>query len=227
LTGYSKKHVVDYYLDLLKYINIEPKQRKVEIFLNEAQKKRASLFWQKNGISDNDLVIIISPCGGISWGKDSFRKHWDKKKFAHLADRLKEAFGAKIIFSSDSQEKPIIEEVEKLTHYKPIIKAVDLCLMDFLSLLAKADLLITNDGGPLHMGVGLDIKTVSVFGPVDERVYGPYCLEPNKHIVIKKDLSCRPCYKKFRLLQCPYDRKCLETIEVDEVFEAVKSLIKP
>ena len=44
-------------------------------------------------------------------------------------------------------------------------------------------------------------------------------------IKIAKDLSCRPCYKKFRLPQCSYDRKCLKEITVDEVFNGAKRLL--
>ncbi|MFH1519874.1 MAG: hypothetical protein ABIE75_04830, partial [Candidatus Omnitrophota bacterium] len=59
-----------------------------------------------------------------------------------------------------------------------------------------------------------------------EVVYGPYPEDSQKHGVIKKDLSCRPCYKKFRLPECLYQLKCLKSITVDEVFDSVKGLLE-
>ena len=74
------------------------------------------------------------------------------------------------------------------------------------------------------MAVALGVKTVSMFGPVDEGVYGPY--PPSvKHIVVKKDLPCRPCYKDFRFTGCSNSRRCLEDISVDKVFEEAKRLL--
>ncbi|UCC96047.1 MAG: glycosyltransferase family 9 protein, partial [Candidatus Omnitrophota bacterium] len=221
LEGYEDKHIVDYYLELLQFLEIEPKCKKIELFLNDASGSGALTFLEQNGIHEDDLRIIIVPCGGASWGKESFRKHWQKEKFAQLADSLIDRYKAKVIFAGSHQEASVIEDIEKLMFHK-LIAAVDLPLADFLSLLNKAHMLITNDGGPLHMGVALGVKTVSLFGPVSELVYGPYSKEHQMHTVIKRDFSCRPCYRKFRMPECPYNRKCLNQISVDEVYRAVE-----
>ena len=76
------------------------------------------------------------------------------------------------------------------------------------------------------MAVALGVKTVSMFGPVDEKVYGPYPSN-EKHAVIKKDLPCRPCYKAFKFTGCSNNRKCLKDITVDEVYGQVKGLLRP
>ena len=75
------------------------------------------------------------------------------------------------------------------------------------------------------MAASLGIKTVSLFGPVNEATYGPYPIGANHIIIAKKDMSCRPCYKKFKYNTC--DKKlCLETITVDEVFQAAEEALK-
>jgi ADP-heptose:LPS heptosyltransferase len=73
------------------------------------------------------------------------------------------------------------------------------------------------------MAVALGIKTVSIFGPVDERVYGPY--PPSQdHIVVKKDISCRPCYRNFRMPECERNRDCIRAVGIEDVFEAARRL---
>ena len=48
------------------------------------------------------------------------------------------------------------------------------------------------------------------------------------HFDIRKDLECSPCFRlkgREKAQNCPYDRRCLELISVDEVFEVVKNKI--
>jgi len=222
--GYEEKHVIEYYLELLDLVGVKPKYKKTEITLNEEQINEAEAFLSQHGVSSSETIITIAPCGGASWGRDSYRKHWPKEKFAELADRLIDKYQARIIFAGSGNEGEAIEEIENLMQGN-CIKAIDLPLMNFLAILSRSTILVANDGGPLHMGVFLGIKTVSIFGPVSDTVYGPYPQDGKKHVVVKKDLPCRPCYKKFRLAECLDQLKCLESITVDEVFDSVKSLI--
>jgi ADP-heptose:LPS heptosyltransferase len=97
-------------------------------------------------------------------------------------------------------------------------------LVELAAVMRGLKLLVCNDGGPLHMAVALGVNTVSVFGPVDEKVYGPYP-EDKKHAVIKKDMLCRPCYKNFRFPGCSNDRRCLKGITVEEVYDRIKEIL--
>ena len=75
------------------------------------------------------------------------------------------------------------------------------------------------------MAVGLNKKTVSFFGPVDPRVYGPYPPEERQHIVLRRNIECSPCYQKFRLNPCLRNRECLEKIDVEEALKAMETLL--
>jgi len=74
------------------------------------------------------------------------------------------------------------------------------------------------------MAVGMGVSTVSIFGPVDEKVYGPYPLNSNHIVISKKDVPCRPCYKKFKYNMCK-ERLCLESIKCEDVLAAVDRLL--
>ncbi len=210
-SGYKDKHVVEYYLDLLKFIGVQPKYKKMELFLKGSPEKSSEPF------------VVIAPGAGASWGKEAFRKHWPKEKFAQLAGRLIDELGLKVVIAGSTEEAPLINSLTALMHNQPV-KVVGLGLDDFSKLLRQTKLLITNDGGPLHMAVALGIKTVSIFGPVSDLVYGPYPRNSN-NIVVKTDFSCQPCYENFRLSECSSARKCLESIQVSHVFDAAKSLL--
>jgi ADP-heptose:LPS heptosyltransferase len=76
----------------------------------------------------------------------------------------------------------------------------------------------------MHIAVGLKLKTVTIMGPVDEKVYGPYPPTGN-NIILTRATGCRPCYRNFRLPLCVNNRKCLSEIGVDEVMDAVRRLL--
>ncbi|MBU1090290.1 MAG: glycosyltransferase family 9 protein [Candidatus Omnitrophica bacterium] len=225
IEGFSEKHMVNYYADLLKFINIEPETNGLSLSVSEEQNTRMLDLLSNFGISENDILVGIAPGAGASWGNDASVKHWPNKKFAQLADKIITQLKTKIVIIGDKDERLIAQGlIKEMTN-----SAVDLTgkteIRDLVALINNLDILITNDGGPLHIAVALGIKTVSIFGPVDPMVYGPYppCA---KHIVVTNhSLDCRPCYKNFRFNGCDYSRRCVEDISLEDVFLAVKELI--
>lgn len=222
IEGYSARHIVDYYLELLKFISINPVKKDLNLFICGDARNKINELFSKLGISDSDLIISIAPGAGASWGKDAALKHWPAQCFAEVANRLARDFRAKVLLLGDPSERPIAEAILKQTHNKIIDLVGKSGLQDLAAILEKSCLLITNDGGPMHLAVALGIKTVTIFGPVDDKVYGPYPAGNPRHIVIKKNLSCRPCYKKFRMPQCLHNKECLFLISPEEVLEQVR-----
>lgn len=223
IDGYQDKHVVEYYLDLLRFLGLEPKDNRLELFLSQDDTIWAEQFLKDQGISNTDLLIGIIPGGGASWGKDAPIKHWSGEKFAKVADKFIERYSTKIIILGDSTESQICEFVSNSMHHHPVAVSCNTTLRQFASLIGRCKLVITNDGGPLHIATALGTKTISIFGPVDDKVYGPYPPSVN-HIVLKKDLPCRPCYRRFKMPKCDR-RDCLESITPEEVLGATEKLL--
>jgi ADP-heptose:LPS heptosyltransferase len=107
--------------------------------------------------------------------------------------------------------------------HEPVIACGRTSIGMFLSLASRCALIVTNDGGPLHMSVSLGVKTVSIFGPVDEKVYGPYP-PSERHITVTADVPCRPCYRNFKYVKCDSNR-CLKEIRPEEVLAAAEKLL--
>ena len=224
LEGYSDKHVVEYYLDLLKFLNILPSTGGLDLSIPEKDKIKSKGILARYGVTGKDLVIGIAPGAGASWGKDAFLKHWSALKFVLLADRIINNFAAKILILGDESERPIADIIVNAAKNKIIDLTGKTTLEESAAIISELQILVTNDGGPLHMAVAVGVKTVSIFGSVDDKVYGPYPPSRN-HIVVKKELDCRPCYRNFRFQGCIYNRSCINDISVEEVFTAVEKLI--
>ena len=226
INGYSDKHAVEYYLDLLRPIGIIPGNSNLELFVSEEADIKAKGILSRYAINQKDLVIGIAPGAGASWGKDAHLKHWPAIKFGELGDRIINDFNARVVILGDKSERPIAEAITKSMRARPIDLAGETTLEELIAIINNLDILITNDGGPLHIAAALSKKTVSFFGPVDPKVYGPYPYDENRHIVLRKSLKCSPCYVNFRLLNCIRNRECIETIDVDSAMNAVVKLLQ-
>lgn len=221
ISGYDNRPIADYYLDLLKFLGIQPKRVNLTMNVSERERYWAEEFYRKNGLKENDLVIGIIPAGGASWGRDFSYRHWPWENYAKLADRLIVELSAKIIIFGHFSEMNICGQVESAILGNIINACGKTSLKQFAALLAKCRLVVCNDGGPLHVAVSQEVATVSIFGPVDEKVYGPYPPGTN-HIIVSKNISCRPCYRRFKLPTCPHARQCIKDISADEVFAMIK-----
>jgi len=225
LTSYAEKHVAQYYLELLRFIGIQPKESGLSFcpsgkFLEESGKILA-----KFGINSDNLLITIAPGGGASWGLNAKIKHWPAERFAELTERLKKACKAQIVIIGDKTEQGLSQKILGLIKEPGIIDLTGkTSIQELLAIISLSDLLVSNDGGPMHIAVAAGTESVALFGPVDERVYGPFSRSPG-HVVVKKNIACRPCYKNFKLPDCNFGRECLNSITTDEVFKEVLNLL--
>ena len=223
--GYYDKHIVDYYLDLLKLADIElPLSPKFELYIPEENKQKCDELLLQHKINKADSFICMAPGAGASWGDTSYRKHWPRKCFAEVANNLISKKGLKVILLGNGYDKTICDYISDNAP-----GCVNLCsetdLLTFSAIVARSRVLITNDGGPLHVAVALGTKTVSVFGPVDEQVYGPY-IRNKDNIVVKNDkLNCRPCYKNFKIADCQH-RNCLNDVSSNAAIKVIYDVLE-
>jgi lipopolysaccharide heptosyltransferase II len=224
LSGYLGKHVIEYHSDLLKAIGVPVTDKSMELTVSaQAEGEAEELLWL-SGVKDTDLLVGIAPGAGGSWGKDAIYKHWPVLRFSEVADKLALDFKAKVLLFGDNSETQLTEAIINVCKNKPINLAGKTSLSSLAAVIRKLNLLISNDGGPMHMAVAQGVKTVAIFGPVDDLVYGPY--PPSEdHLVIKSKIECRPCYNNFRLPSCDKDKECLNSISADEVFAVAEKLL--
>ncbi len=229
LAGYEDRHVVEYYLDLLGEIGVSIQHRETEFPLTAQDMDWAGSFLKGNHIlvhppngEAGGPVIGLVPGGGESWGRDAGYKRWPVECFAKLADKLIENKSATIILMGGQNEAELCGQTASLMNYCPLTAVGKTTLGQFAALTQKCSLVVVNDGGPLHVAVAVGAKTVSIFGPVDEKVYGPYPV--GNHKVVAKNLACRPCYRQFRKASCEHI-SCLRQITVEDVLERVEEIL--
>ncbi len=223
LKGFSDKHVVDYYLSLLELLGLAPVKKSLKFPLKQDVIDKVSKYLLSKRIEEKNLLITVVPAGGLSWSEKAAYKQWPQEKYAQLADKLISELKAKVVIAGSELDQDICRNVINLMKSKEVEIVCNFNILEFAALCGRSNLVVCNDGGPLHVAVSENTPTISFFGPVDEKVYGPYPAGDN-HIVITKEIKCRPCYQKFRFTECG-TKDCLNLITVDEAFSSIKKIL--
>lgn len=58
-------------------------------------------------------------------------------------------------------------------------------LVSLPALIKRADWVISNDSGPMHLAAALGVKNLAIFGPTDPRTCGPYPLTAPTNVVVQ------------------------------------------
>jgi ADP-heptose:LPS heptosyltransferase len=106
-------------------------------------------------------------------------KRWNG--FRQLTDLLlRDGSGRKVIWAGNN----LVSYREKFPDGQFINLTGNTSLASLAALVRRADWVICNDSGPLHLAAALGVKTLGIFGPTDPRLFGPYPLNrPTNHVV--------------------------------------------
>jgi len=152
-------------------------------------------------------------------------RKWETARFGELATRILAAYpGALVVLTGAPSEQAAAEALcRSLGSPRVMSVAGQTTLRELLTLYTLANVLVTNDSGPGHFASLTPVHAIVLFGPETPRLFGP--LAPST-TVIWKELACSPCVSVFnhRLSPCR-NNVCMQSISVDEVFDAVRSAI--
>ena len=76
-------------------------------------------------------------------------------------------------------------------------------LVSLPALIKRADWVISNDSGPMHLAAALGVKVLGIFGPTDPRLFGPYPLNAPTNVVVQAPvgdlrlLTAKEVYARF------------------------------
>ncbi len=165
------------------------------------------------GVRPNDWLL------GINAGSVWATKRWLASGFAAVADRVVRELGGKVIFFGGPKDAPAAQEVVSQMREPAINWVGKTSLRELIAAIAQCKAFLTNDSGPMHIAVACQVPTVAIFGPTTRELgFFPY---GSGHIVIEKNLPCRPC-GLHGAKECPLGHfECMKTITPDEVFAAV------
>ena len=153
-------------------------------------------------------------------------KQWEPARFAEVARRLVDSHGVTIVATGAPGDRGLVDDLRQALAPRPIVDASSAGdLVDAAATLARLDLLVTGDTGPMHLASAVGTPVVAIFGPSDPARYattGPM------DRVVRIDLPCSPCNRIRRPpTRCTgHTPDCLAGIAADQVYEAAAAVLE-
>ncbi|MCR4662508.1 MAG: hypothetical protein K5622_01310, partial [Endomicrobiaceae bacterium] len=179
---------------------------------------------EKSLIETEKPIILIHPGVSLMSVKKNIFKSLDKMKWINLINKLLDTKKYTVVLCGGKDDEKIINEItanisfdENFINYFGKTKNLE----DFIKLVKSVDVMVCTDSAPLHIGVALNTKIVTVFCPTNEKLLVPDL--KNIEVVKRSDLECRPCLWHKRQTSCE-SKTCLE-IDEEKIVEAIERLV--
>jgi len=213
----SGVHKVEQFLNIVKAKDIPPAGRNMELFISKEDEAFAREYLNSQGIKAGKPIIVLNPGG--NWNL----KRWPAANFAKLGDKLADLFGAQIIITGAEKDVELGNAIAGMMKHRPAVTCGKTTLRQLAAVMRRADLVISNDSGPMHIAVSQGVKTIALFGPTDPKATGPY--GGGKYVVIQKPPGKPECEITCYNLRCE-DNSCMKAITIEDVIKAAETLLK-
>jgi len=212
----GQKHELEYTLHILKEIGIHEAETGIHIPVENADIESACASLEKKGIGKSEEFVTCHPSSSC------LSKRWPLERFARLIDRIRSELGLKTVLVAGPEERDQIESLKTMLKFGAVDLAGETSVGQLAALLKRSELFISNDSGPVHISWGVGTPSVVIFGRrqpgLSPQRWGP---RGQDDIVIHKDAGCKICLAH----NCKRGFRCLTLIAVDEVYEAVRTVL--
>ena len=188
-------HIVDRYLDTVKFLGITNDNKGLDFFLSDADKVDLAE-------SPKDYIAFVI-------GGQHATKILPTAKIISICKTLNKA----VLLIGGPDDKARGDEISKASG--AINTCGDHSLLQSAFLIKNSAYVISHDTGMMHIAAAFKKKIYSVWGnTIPEFGMYPYLSDKNSKMIEVQDLSCRPC-SKIGYDKCPKGHfKCMQ--EIDE-----------
>ena len=137
-------------------------------------------------------------------------KRWPPEHFADLVRPLRDRFGLSTVVAGGPSDIAMADVIPA-----DVNLAGKTTLRQTIALLRKSAVVIANDSGPMHIAAALGRPLVTLFGPTDPALTGPWNRDDS---VLRLNIPCAPCHSRH----CSHI-SCLRWIQPRDVLRVVES----
>lgn len=223
--GFGARHEADYWLAVATALGGHNAEPRLELPLRAEHHTWAEAALHARGLADRSLLAVHPGSG--AW---SLARRWRPERFAAVARHLADAHGLSplVIAGPAPGERElaarVVAQIERPSG--ALDDAPD--PLHLAAVLARCRLFLGNDSGPMHLAAALQRPIVAVFGPSNDRAWGPYPPDSPRHAVVRLALGCAPCIHRGHEFGTPggcRPRPCLELLTVERVLAAAEQVL--
>ncbi|MBS0204430.1 MAG: glycosyltransferase family 9 protein [Planctomycetes bacterium] len=177
--------------------------------------------------ADGVLATLPRPVIAVHPGARWETKRWPVPKFASLLTRATQAWNGSTIILGSRSEQPDADRLQQMlttpdSQHRVLNLAGQTSLKQLSALLARVELVVSNDSGPMHLAAGLGTPTLGLFTCTSPTRSGP---AGTQHELVSTTVACAASYCK----RCPHQGTaqlaCLTELDVERVWHALQRLV--
>ena len=201
---FKKKSNLNHVQQLSNYFGFDCSELFIETNRNEEE------IVTKN-LSNNFEYFVIFPGG--NW----LPKIWSIKNYNLLLLKiLSQNTNIKfIIVGSKSEEKIYLSELSKNIDSAYIVNLFGASLTQTAAYMKRSKLFIGNDSGLTHMASAAKLKSIVLFGPTNDKIYGPYMADSQ---VVRTNET----YEYFKRINIDRTKSYMGSISVEKIYNILK-----
>jgi lipopolysaccharide heptosyltransferase II len=160
--------------------------------------------------------LKIGLCPGAEYGP---AKRWLPDRFAEAAEKIGAYSSVQWILFGTKRDAAIGDQIATALGGHCVNRIGQTTLDQLIDELRQCRLLLTNDTGSMHLAALLGVPVVAIFGSTEPHLTGPL---DDGHIILRHHVECSPCF----LRECPIDFRCMKAVSIQEVADAVLSILE-
>jgi lipopolysaccharide heptosyltransferase II len=182
---------------------------------------KVSLSAQARALAADALQGIDRPAVAVAPGARWATKRWSAERFAVVADALA-ADGYAIVLCGGPGDRDAFAAFRAATR-APVAADLSFLPIDALAAaIARVDLLVACDSGPVHLASAVGTPALALFGPTSTARWGPPA--PGRALAI--GLACAPC-SNHGGDSCPEGHhRCLAELAPEAVLASAREMLR-
>jgi lipopolysaccharide heptosyltransferase II len=206
------RHEARRQLDLVATAGCMTPNERLSFNVLPGAKARVAQTLEELGVGEGRTLIVAHP------GASAASRRYPPENFARALDLLLDGVDAELILTGDAAEGALISGIRAAMRRPARSLAGRLGLAELGALLARSDLLVSNNTGPVHVAAAVGTPVVDIYALTNPQ-HAPWMVE---HRVLFHDVPCRYCYRSA----CPAGHHaCLRKISPREIAGAALELL--
>lgn len=163
-------------------------------------------------------LIVVHP------GCSMPARTYPEEMYSGVVEQLARRLGATVLLTGMESERALAERVRERVAPKWRERVRDVAgtleFAELAGLIEAADLVITNNTGPMHVAAAVKTPVIALFALTNPpEQWGPWRVP---HRLLYADVPCRICYSRV----CPHGHECLRLVTPEMVVDAASGMLE-
>jgi heptosyltransferase I len=207
----DRVHAIDRYWRVIEALGGGHLRKRFVLPVDEAELKAV----------DDELAPFPRPWVAVAPGARWLTKRWPVGAFADIGNRVHAETGGTLLLVGASDDTGLSADLSSRLVGPVVDYTGKTGIAKMVAVLKRADAMLSNDTGPLHVAAALGVPCVAPYLCTRPVLHGPYPAHGQRVCGVATNVPCAGSY----LRQCPHGLVCMGELTPDRVWPAVAEVL--